>query len=473
MNYFNFSATSSEPFYKSKKNQRGGGDCDRLIARALIEHNYEALLFLVKDSNIELSATNENGQTLLHLLIDQYEKSPKINEILDCVLSRNDINVIINIRDSNGNTALHLAVMKNLHNLCDELIRAGADPTLKNEAGLYVESITETQTERGTGSVLTEVSMESREDELKNAVPLQLSDTSIEKPQLGGSHSSNIFLKHNSTHSMKSHNSTANSIATSTAKGFTDFLNETATMVGGKNNFSEYSELINTSEFINDFIRKNVHAGGAKKKKTKKMNEYGSRMEIPMSQTSAFNIESTESDNESSLDEMSELSRMINNQASEIHERSIKKIMELLKDINGKATEQEARAIKAIIYNQVKESNPELNNFDRAVEMEKRITKETIENIDSKKIKEITNIITEKQKEKTVSIELSSDEPKKKKSTKTPAKKTAKKETKTKKSKKFIREGMIDSSSTTTLGTDSDSSDTLSTTDSSNSATSE
>jgi len=474
MNYFNFSATSSEPFYKQKKSQRGGGnESDKLIARALLAHNYEALLFLVEDPNIELTATNENKQTLLHLLIDIYEKSPKIDQIINCILSRSDINKIINQKDSNGNTALHLAVMKNLHTVCDKLVKAGADCKIRNEAGLLVESVTETQTE---DAQITDVSIKSEYDN-HNLIPHNLSETSV---QDGGSiKSSNIFLKHNSANSVKSKNSSA----TSTAKGFTEFLNNTITMTGGnKNNFSEYSELINTSDFINDFIKNNVHSGGAKK----------SAMEIPNSITSTFKMESTESEeSNNSMSEMSELARMINNQASEIHERVVKKILELLKEINSKATEQEARAIKAIIYNQVKESNPELNNFDRAVEMEKQITKDTIKNIDNKKIKEITNIMAEKQKEKLTKQESTqeSSEKLKKKATKkatktTKATETTKKETKskkpvartkttkkTKKSKKFIGEGMIDKSSesSTTLGpdTDSNSSDTLSTTDSS------
>ena len=83
-------------------------------------------------------------------------------------------------------------------------------------------------------------------------------------------------------------------------------------------------------------------------------------------------------------DSISELSRIINNKATEIHERIVKKIEELLK-----ISEQEARVIKAYIYNEVKNKHPELNNFDRAVEMEKKLTIEYLQTLNKKKIKRI------------------------------------------------------------------------------------
>ena len=164
--------------------------------------------------------------------------------------------------------------------------------------------------------------------------------------------------------------------------------------------------------------------------------------------TSSVDLDSSESENESSdsssLSEMSELSRMINNQATEIHERSVKKIMEIMG-----VSEQEARVIKAYIYSEIRTQNPELNNFDRAVEMEKRITKEHLSKLDKKKLKELSEVISEKQKQKelsstqmtsssesatssdSISTESSEEKPKKKKA-------AAKEEKKTKKSKKYF-----------------------------------
>ena len=58
-------------------------------------------------------------------------------------MKRADVKDIINIQDTNGNTPLHLCVIRGNYKLCDELIYAGANPLIKNNAGLYVESESE------------------------------------------------------------------------------------------------------------------------------------------------------------------------------------------------------------------------------------------------------------------------------------------------------------------------------------------
>ena len=114
--------------------------------------------------------------------------------------------------------------------------------------------------------------------------------------------------------------------------------------------------------------------------------------------------------NDSDNNSLSELSRIINNKSTEIHERIVKKIEELLN-----ISEQEARVIKAYIYNEVKIKHPELNNFDRAVEMEKKITNEYLKSLNKKKLKELSEIISEKQKSSEIK-EKTSDTVKQKKS---------------------------------------------------------
>jgi len=94
----------------------------------------------------------------------------------------------------------------------------------------------------------------------------------------------------------------------------------------------------------------------------------------------------TISDGKSDSDN-NELSRLINNQATAIHERTVKKIMEILG-----IDENDAQIYKAALYESIKNDSPELNNYDRAVEMEKRANKGVLEKIDidewRKKIKE-------------------------------------------------------------------------------------
>ena len=74
--------------------------------------------------------------------------------------------------------------------------------------------------------------------------------------------------------------------------------------------------------------------------------------------------------------ESRELAKLIQNQASEIHDRVKNKIMEIMK-----VNQEEMKYIKAAIYQWVKKNNPDLSNFDRAVEMEKNTNKEFIEEL--------------------------------------------------------------------------------------------
>jgi hypothetical protein len=151
---------------------------------------------------------------------------------------------------------------------------------------------------------------------------------------------------------------------------------------------------------------------------------------------------------------VSDIARQINRQSSEIHERVVLKIIELLKlDKNNESDMQKARNYKAAIYRMVKEKNPLLNNFDRAVEMEKLITLEKLKSIDIDKVsKEIEKHLSEKSSEPKSApkpkskSKLESEEKSKKKSAKKEEKSEDKSEDtkkKTKKTKKTKTESSI------------------------------
>jgi hypothetical protein len=91
----------------------------------------------------------------------------------------------------------------------------------------------------------------------------------------------------------------------------------------------------------------------------------------------------------------SKFMRMIGNQCDETHKRVISRIIELLgvDDIT-------ARAYKAVLYNKVKIDKRELNNYDRAVEMEKITTEEVLKRLNKSKVEEIIEYITNKDKER-------------------------------------------------------------------------
>ena len=517
MNYFNFSETSSEPFYKSNrsniKSQKGGNSdqIQELLFNAIEENNVTALIYLLKSPVIDsINFIDKNNQNILHRMINKMANYNETNnakllnimtsKALPIVLMRSDILQIINQKDSKSNTPLHLATMNELHDVADMLIKNGADKNIKNSSGLVVISVTESTVEKNAqpdhNLLEDEDSLKSRDIFIASELPKQSEQTTrkesesvfISKKALSDSKGACTIEKEFVDNIIK--NLSSVKCTTSEAAGLTDALASTQHQLGG-NNYSEYSNLINTDEFINDFLTKynsgnqSQKGGKVKVKNSRKLNTNStlkseisinsmSSMEMPRVRqtdkseqekrddnrerrekresknkrrtetevTSELDIDSSsesevesdsgsesmsesmsEVDQSSADSEMSELSRMINNQATEIHERTVKKIMELLK-----VSEQEARTIKAFIYNEVKTSHPELNNFDRAVEMEKRITKEYLEKLSKKDLDKLSKLITEKQQskeqssEKTESSEESSEEPKAKKTAK--AKKT-------------------------------------------------
>ena len=142
--------------------------------------------------------------------------------------------------------------------------------------------------------------------------------------------------------------------------------------------------------------------------------------------------------------DVSDIAREISRQSSDIHERVVMKIVELLKlDKSNEKDVLKARNYKAAIYRMVKEKNPLLNNFDRAVEMEKSITKDVLKSIDIDKVtKEIekyksdiksstksltqSSTISTKSDSETISATSESVKSKKTKEKKTKEKKTKK-----------------------------------------------
>jgi hypothetical protein len=445
MNFFNFSETSAEPFYKTKNNQNGGfldfTDYSKLLFEASEQKNWSALNFLIKSSEIKkIKYVDNNGQTILHHLVKHYKEDPQVASVINTILTRSDAKELINIQDNNGNTPLHLAVIAGLDSLCDDFIKVGANKSIKNKAGLYIESETETESR-------VPQTVNSPQSDNSGSPSVFISKKDLDK---SARKEDSVFV----SNILNSLNNDKKSTDTSEAKGFTEF-NISGPIIKNdlsvkKNTYSEFSNLINTSEFIDDLVSKynSKQIGG---KKTRKLNtnshlksETGmtmnvtSTVDIPSSNTSELE-QSSESSEMSGRSEMSELSRMINNQATEIHERTIKKIMEI-----NKINEQEARTMKAYIYNEVKTQHPELNNFDRAVEMEKRITKEYLQKLDTSKLKELSEVISSKQKEKeemqknrdNLGIkEEKPKEPKKVKETKTKIKKEVKEVKATKKTK--------------------------------------
>ena len=87
---------------------------------------------------VQDATTEGNGNTILHLAA----KNNDINEVMS-ILKKVKNYGIIDLQNNDGDTAFHLAVKNNNHKVANILERAGADKTIKNNKGEYIDDITE------------------------------------------------------------------------------------------------------------------------------------------------------------------------------------------------------------------------------------------------------------------------------------------------------------------------------------------
>lgn len=87
---------------------------------------------------VQDATTEGNGNTILHLAA----KNNDINEVMS-ILKKVKNYGILDLQNNDGDTAFHLAVKNNNHKVAHILERAGADKTIKNNKGEYIDDITE------------------------------------------------------------------------------------------------------------------------------------------------------------------------------------------------------------------------------------------------------------------------------------------------------------------------------------------
>lgn len=125
-----------------------------------------------------------------------------------------------------------------------------------------------------------------------------------------------------------------------------------------------------------DIFMKVSDSKGGKQKKPND-SDIASSFTFDMNVSSSSSEGSSKNSSSESDSDIKKISRSIINKAGEIHQRVIQKIIELMNVDDFKA-----KAYKSLIYDKIKKEHPELNNYDRAVEMEKLTTKEFLDTLD-------------------------------------------------------------------------------------------
>lgn len=371
-------------FFWSKS---GSSNNDKNFLLAARTKDYGVVDFMVNHDMVSnIGSRDENGSNVLHYLARDYSSNPKAKEVVSRLMSRSDLSSFINTKDNNGDTPLISAVKAGNMDFAEALIGAGADKTIKNKDGLYVASEYAEDSEQRATQQLTE-SVNS----MVNMFVNMNDDLDTESPN------------------MPDHLS----------------LTETVRQPAAANDYANHGDLSSsisikdTDAFLttleNKYI-KNGMVGGVRKSGTRALRYYN------------FDASYEGSANDS------ELSRMIENQASELHKKVVQKIMDLMG-----VDEVAAKTYKALLYSKVKDEHPELNNLDRAIEMENMATVKNLESLDKKKFKEIEKHIRDKNDQR-----ASSSEEKPKKEKKAKADKPAKEEKPKKAVKKATKSKKVD-----------------------------
>jgi hypothetical protein len=126
-------------------NMIGGNKCSCIKAiDAFKKFNYDLALYILNDSNCCFTCKDDNGNTLLHHLVLYCSNNNNLecNKVLDKVLAHKDILDFINIQNLNGVTPILLAVMNNNESIANKLDLAGADKTIQDNIGNYLQTDT-------------------------------------------------------------------------------------------------------------------------------------------------------------------------------------------------------------------------------------------------------------------------------------------------------------------------------------------
>ena len=141
----NFLTEINQNFNKQIKLYGGDShDCPCVDSlKAFNAGNVDLGLYILKDKNCCFYCKDENGNTLLHHLIQcctKYNNNNKYISVLINALKLPDVADFINIQNSNGTTAILLAVENENEVVANKLDEAGADKSIADNTGNYLQT---------------------------------------------------------------------------------------------------------------------------------------------------------------------------------------------------------------------------------------------------------------------------------------------------------------------------------------------
>jgi hypothetical protein len=379
----------------------------------MIKMGHFEQFFGLIDSSIDFSAKDENGNTIMHLImlnIDKLKNLPNFANLFRKLLKKMT-KTELNIQNMDGNTILHIAVIGGEHGIASELINAGIDRNIKNNNKLRVISSTVKSEQQPNDSKYDELKRLLEKESESSAVG---SDVKKQISELIARGAPPITLSASTPDASISKQFDVNDVANSVKNFFTN--SDTSTIgyrepiTGGKKTSRKSYNISSTSPMFggaisatssaqvnennqvsatSDMLSTETFVGGVLRKKTG-----GSRKIMNFNDSSSNDFDDGLDSQEGGM--LSDVQRLLNSRRDEIHENTKKLIKENMEKVLGhEPTEQEVLDVLSYLYKKMRIENPELlgegKGLDRAVVVESMAgNMQILENINQKELDEIS-----------------------------------------------------------------------------------
>jgi len=408
----------------SSEKQTGGffwnnGNIEKEAIRASKEVNCgdKIVEFLVDQGLIKnFGIADADGNTLLHILVS---KTDPDMQLIGKILKRSDIKSFINKQNNEGDTAIILATGKGNSTLAALLERSGADKSIKNKKGQFVDTETDSNETSVPIEDETRVNELSERSMINPQISAALSDTlkalfSVTKPftnklQFASQTSEPATIRGMTETEKASENAKIVDDMKEFIKKYESYQCQNQVPQDEKDNGK--SETEDLMEKIQDNMKNGGNCGcdtdriieGVEKFMAKQLGGKSRSNKV----TGVRKINNHfEGAIDGSDDRSTKLSNLIERQSENIHERTVDKILKIMNDNkkdfkNFEINRETANSFKSLLWNMVKEKNPQTkSNLDLSIELEKMTTLEVLKGISPGDVKERIDLIKSRNAEK-------------------------------------------------------------------------
>lgn len=349
----------------------GSSENARLVTKAFSRNNIAAAEFLIENGfDIDVNYCDHAKRNAIHYMTKYSTQSKIISNKLVELLSDGVDESVIRLQDEDGNTPLHFAVFAGNDYVAELLEKNGALLSTRNKYGDYIAPEGNTQVSAHSVFIKAKQVQESHADKFNTQLDKIIKLFATRKTD---DDTASIGFTRADTHE------------TDNAKHATPVRTEDSV-----ESQTEDSVEPQTDDFVKSLLQ-NLQGGGAK-----------SRSQISSRKISTYSHSEVVSEgghySPVSNSNFSEYAKALNNQKNDLHLEAVKKIMEVL----GTDDEYLARSYKALLYQKIKEDDPDntMNGLDRATKMLSLVNKTELKKIKKDKVDPIYDYLVKKDKER-------------------------------------------------------------------------